>query len=134
MSRVAFCGAAGTILAALATMPVPAFAISHGCTPPTGDIKNISIAVSLDGRTSQSSGPFCSAIKQAEAIIARSGLSEERKKAAREMLMQLQRLVADQGRAAAGKKVSGSFGCQGSASTGSGGASASGGCGFQINF
>jgi hypothetical protein len=118
----------------LALPPAPALAISHGCTPPTGNIGNITIDMSLDNRQSRASGPFCAAFERAKAAIMSSSLDERTKRGALQTLMQLQDLTASQGRSAAGKKVSGSFGCKGTVSTGSGGTTATGTCGFTINF
>jgi hypothetical protein len=118
----------------LALPPAPALAISHGCTPPTGDIGEITIEMSLDKRRSRFSGPFCAAIDRAKAAIMSSSLDERRKRGALQTLMQLQDLTASQGRSAAGKKVSGSVGCNGTVTTGSSGTTATGTCGFTINF
>jgi hypothetical protein len=133
MTRSIFYGLCGLSVSLLLSLPSPAFAISHGCTNPP-DLKDITIDISLDNRKSTASGPFCSAIGQAEKAIAASRLSDEQKKAAYATLANLQNLVQQQGRNAAGKKVSGSVGCNGTVSTGSTGTTATGTCGFSINF
>lgn len=126
---------AGLTYIGLALFPNQAFAIIHGCTiPPKWDINHITIDVVLDGKNSQASGPFCEAIKQAETMIAKSGLSEKKKKGARQTLENLQALVVSKGRDAAGRRVKGSAGCQGTATTGTSGSSATLTCGFQIRF
>lgn len=119
---------------ALASLTSQAQAISHGCTPPTGDINDITIDVSLGGKKSQVSGTFCSAIDQAENLIAKSKLSKKEKTGARQTLQELQTLVANNGRSAAGRRVKGSAGCSGSAHTGTSGSGATVTCGFKIRY
>lgn len=132
MTRHAIAWLAALAIGGLGLTP-QALAISHGCTPPNG-VDDVVINVSLGGRTSSASGGFCAAIKQAETLIAQSRVSDDQKKAAYATLASLQSLVATQGRNAAGKKVSGSVGCQGTVNTGQSGTSATGTCGFTINF
>jgi hypothetical protein len=126
---------APAVLLAVATNS--AFAVkTGGCTPPTGDIKDIiSIDMNLGGNKSRVSGPYCSAVAKAEKAIASSRLTARDKQVAVAKLGQLQQLVAlNAGNPTAARKVSGSVGCHGTVKTGSNGTTATGTCGFTINF
>jgi hypothetical protein len=132
MSTFRLCAPAILAFSLLTFTPQTASAIGHGCADPP-DIRNVSIDVSLGGRTTTVQGGFCDAVGQAEALIARSSAPDREKAAARETLSELQDLVVAEGRSAAGK-VTGSFGCKGTVSTGRGGTTTTVGCELKINF
>jgi hypothetical protein len=119
---------AGLGLIALVSLPIHASAIEHGCT--NDDIGDIVIDIDLDGHTWKAAGPFCSAIHRAEAVIARSALSPERKKAALATLAQVQNVLEKEGPRVASRRIAGPAGCRGTAARGSGELLATVSCGF----
>jgi hypothetical protein len=126
MSRLLSHGLAALALIVLVSLQNHVSAIEHGCTD--DDIGDIVIDIDFDGQKSKAVGPFCSAIHRAEAVIARSSLSPERRKAAYATLAQLQNVIAKEGRSLASKRIAGPEGCRGTAGSASGGLRATVSC------
>jgi len=97
-------GLAGAVLALMIVLPNPVLAIQHGCTPPVGGPRNLTIDLDFDGKKSQVSGGFCEAIGKAEAAIAGGRLTKKDKKKALKTLQQLQLQTASKNQTA-GRRV-----------------------------